>query len=364
MSTKSRSPRVVAVITASLTLGAFAAMAKDDIPRTASGKPDLSGTYDTATLTPLERPGAFGDRLYLTPEEAEAIEAEERELLARGLAPSDPNRAAPEAGGAPPVGFGDADRETLGAGNVGGYNSFWVSRGDTVLTMDGKIRTSILTEPATGRRPPMTPAGMGRLAGLFASFRPNDGTAWWLGQPGAGPYDDPERLPLSERCLLGFGTTQGPPMLPVLYNNFKRIVQTEDTVMILVEMIHDARIIRLNAEHGPSEMRQWLGDSVGRWEGDTLVVDTINFRDESGLYGASRDLHVIERFTRWDKDTLHYAFEVQDPGGWTGPWKGDYTWRHSDNKMFEYACHEGNYSMGGILRGARLLEEEARAAGK
>ena len=148
-------------------------------------------------------------------------------------------------------------------------------------------------------------------------------------------------------------------MLPVLYNNMKRIVQTDDYVMILVEMDHDARIIRLNDEHDPPEIRKWLGDSVGHWEGDTLVVGTTNFNDTPGLSSASRNLHVIERFTRIDEETLLYHFTVDDPTIWTAPWSGEYPWRASEDRVYEYACHEANYALGNILRGARLLEAEA-----
>ena len=216
----------------------------------------------------------------------------------------------------------------------------------------------------TGRRPSLTPEARARQGSLAAFFRPNTGTAWWLENDldASGPYDHPELRPLSERCLLGFGSTAGPPMLPVLYNNLKRIVQTEDTVMILVEMVHDARVIRLNQEHAPPEIRSWLGDSVGHWEGDTLVVDTTNFRDTPALGQASRNLHVVERFSRLDADTLLYQFTVNDPTVWTTPWSGEYVWPASENTVYEYACHEANYSFGGILRGARVLEADAREA--
>ena len=150
-------------------------------------------------------------------------------------------------------------------------------------------------------------------------------------------------------------------MLPTLYNNLKRIVQTPDHVMILIEMVHDARIIRLNSEHADPSVRKWLGDSIGWWEGDTLVVDTTNFNDFPAQWGASRDLHVVERFTRIDEDTLHYSFTVDDPNTWEGTWSGEYPWPATETQVYEYACHEGNYAMEGILRGARLLEEEATA---
>ncbi len=151
-------------------------------------------------------------------------------------------------------------------------------------------------------------------------------------------------------------------MLPILYNNLKRIVQTPDHVMILVEMVHDARIIRLNSEHVSSDIRKWLGDSIGWWEGDTLVVDTTNFNDHPGMYRATRDLHVVERFSRIDENSLLYSFTVEDPNVWTEPWSGEYPWPASAHPVYEYACHEANYAMGNILRGARLLEQETEAA--
>ena len=360
-------------ITILITLGAAAlALAPavgaqaDDIPRTADGKPDLSGVYDIATLTPLSRPAKYGDNLFLTAEQAKAIEEEEQAFLAKANEQSDPNRDAPSDEGAAPVGFDDSQRENLGAGNVGGYNAFWIDRGTSTVAIDGAYRTSIITEPANGRMPPTTDEAKARRASRRAltPFRANKGTAWWIAEGGAdapGPYDDIEQRPHAERCIMGFGSTQGPPMLPALYNNHKRIVQTQDHVMILVEMNHDARIVRLNSEHDDSGVRKWLGDSIGWWEGDTLVVSTRNFGDRPGLGSASRDLQVTERFTRLDTDTLHYEFTVEDPSTWTQPWKGDYTWPQTTNKVYEYACHEGNYAMGAIMRGARLLEEEARA---
>ena len=150
-------------------------------------------------------------------------------------------------------------------------------------------------------------------------------------------------------------------MLPGLYNNYKTIVQTEDHVVILVEMVHDARIIRLDSEHEPAQYRKWLGDSIGWWEGDTLVVDSTNFRQDTGLYGGDENLHLVERFTRQENGDLLYNFTVDDLTAWTAPWSGEYVWRGSDNKVYEYACHEGNYALGNILRGARLLEKEYRA---
>ena len=326
-------------------------LAAAEIPRTPSGRPDLSGTYDIASLTPLQRPEEYGEKLTLTDEEAAEIARKEAEYIASRNAATDPDRPAPPKGG---------DGSPGAAGNVGGYNAFWIDRGTGGFKIDGKWRTSIITDPKNGRRPEMTPEGKQRAAWRAARYRKNTGEAWWIKEGlEPGPYDDPELRPLAERCLLGFGSTGGPPMLPVLYNNLKRIVQTDDYVMILVEMVHDARIIRMNAEHAPPDVRGWLGDSVGHWEGDTLVVDTTNFSDRPALSGASRNLHVVERFSRIDSDTLLYQFTVEDPTVWTAPWSGEYTWPASENRVYEYACHEANYSFGGILRGARILEAEA-----
>ncbi len=324
------------------------------VPRTPDGHPDLSGTYDTATLTPLERPAQFGDKLFLTAEEAAAIEKQELTLTEDLARPSDPEREAPPVGG---------DGSPGPYGNVGGYNWFWIDRGTEVFELDGRQRTSILVDPPDGQLPPFTPEAAKRAAARRVLYKENSGDntgeAWWIDIEGPGPYDDPEQRPLGERCLLGFGSTSGPPSLPVLYNNLKRIIQTRDYVVILVEMVHDARIIPLNREHAPKEIQKWMGDSVGHWEGDTLVVDTTNFNETPALYSASENLHVVERFTRSAEDTILYQFTVEDPTVWTKPWSGEYPWASTDDPLYEYACHEANYSFEGILKGARLLEAEA-----
>ncbi|MDP6579942.1 MAG: hypothetical protein QF681_04725, partial [Vicinamibacterales bacterium] len=229
-----------------------------DIPRTPSGRPDLSGTYDVSTLTPIQRPTELGGKMSLTDEEAAELAETERARQERGNLPSDPNR------GAPPQG-GDGSRGA--AGNVGGYNSFWIDRGTGAFQIDGEWRTSILIDPPNGRYPPRTEA---RIAAQRAARgggggfgRQNDGTAYWLeaGLDAPGPYDNMEQRGFAERCLMGFSSTAGPPTLPnYFYNNHKRIVQGEDTVVILIEMVHDARIVRMNAEHDPPEIRKWLGD--------------------------------------------------------------------------------------------------------
>tara|TARA_E500000178_G_scaffold109227_1_gene108932 strand:- start:1310 stop:2524 length:1215 start_codon:yes stop_codon:yes gene_type:complete len=344
---------ILAALTILLCGSALASVANADMPRTAGGKPDLSGVYNIATLTPLQRPGRFGDKATLTPEEAADIAAYWAGNLAKDEAPSDPDRGAPPEGGAAIY----VPEFEGAAGKVGGYNAFYVDIGESNFMLDGKYRTSIITQPSTGRMPKLSPQGMQKAMAMRAMYNENTGTAWWL-ERNVGPYDDPESRPLAERCIVGFGSTAGPPALPVMYNNLKRIVQNEDSIVIINEMNHDARVIRMNQEHLPSAMRSWLGDSIGRWEDDTLVIETTNFREESGLNFGGPELHVEERISRIDAATLRYAFTVTDPS-WAEPWGGEYPWPASDEKVYEYACHEGNYSLGGILRGARLLEREA-----
>lgn len=327
-------------------------------PMAAAQRPDLSGTYNVATLTPLQRPKRYEGKATITPAEAKAVAEYWANNLAKDSAPSDPNRGAPEVGGTEVY----VPEFAGAAGGVGGYNAFYVDIGESNFMIDGKYPTSIITQPENGRLPAMTDYGKAQAMAAGANRGENTGTAWWIDRE-VGPYDDPELRPLAERCLLGFGSTAGPPALPVMYNNMKRIVQTDDYVMILNEMNHDARIIRMNAEHAPANVRKWLGDSIGRWEGGTLVVDSINFREENGLFLAGKDLHVVERFSRMDDGRLLYQFTVEDPA-WVEPWSGAYVWPASEDQMFEYACHEGNYAMGGILRGARILEEEALAEKK
>ncbi|MEQ1727771.1 MAG: hypothetical protein ABL982_05270, partial [Vicinamibacterales bacterium] len=176
-------------------------------------------------------------------------------------------------------------------------------------------------------------------------------------------FDNPEARPLAERCLLGFGSTSGPPTLPnYFYNNLKQIVQTPTTVTILNEMVHDARVIRLASTHLPQHIQRWNGDSIGRWEGQTLVVDTTNFTDKTQFQGSSGKLHVVERFTRLDAKTLLYRFTVEDPDTWDRPWTGEYPWVATDDLIYEYACHEGNHAMENVLRGGRAREREEAAS--
>ena len=322
-------------------------MAWGDIPRTEDGKPDFSGFYDTATTTPLQRQG---ENATLTEEEAAEVAERTEELLAIGSQEQlDPNREAPPEGG---------DGSPGPAGNVGGYQSFWIDVGEQHTKIDGEYRASIIIDPPNGRMPRRKLESFRRDPYIREYSRQNDGTAWWGDEP--GPYDDPEIRPLPDRCLIGFSSTGGPPMLPALYNNHKRIVQTPQHIMILTEMVHDARIVRMDGEHLPDDVRRWYGDSIGWWEGDTLVVETTNFNDTPALgYGTSRDLKVLERFTLVDGESLLYRFTVEDPRTWDTPWSGEYVWPRTDEPVYEYACHEGNYSMGNILCGARRLEAEA-----
>jgi hypothetical protein len=320
-----------------------------DIKRTHTGKPDLSGTYDTGTLTPLNRPKEFGEKQFMTAEEAAKIQKQMASRYDIFNRKSSADRKAPVKGG--------DGNNTAGAGGVGGYNAFWVDPGSEIFEIDGKFRTSILYAPKNGQQPKMKTAALMRSAVKYESFRhDNDGTASWLARKGPGPFDGPESLAPSERCLISFAATV--PTIPSLYNNYKRIIQTDDHVMILQEMVHDARIIRLNSKHGPAENRKSLGDSIGYWEGDVLVVETTNFKETSGLFGADENLTVIERFSRMDTGDLLYDFTVTDPSVWDEEWSGEYVWSANDSKVYEYACHEGNYAMGNILRGARLLESE------
>jgi len=339
--------------------------AKSDLPRTPDGHPDLQGTYDLATMTPLER--WPGDPPFLTKEKAVALEraeAERRAKSAGGDEPLPPDRPAPPAGGdtSEAKSFFEV-LEKRGGGAVGGYNRFWLNQGSAYTEVGGQIRTSIIVDPPDGHVPPYNESARKRLAAARATptstaHERQDGPA---APPGA--FDNPEQRPLSERCLLGFGSTSGPPALPdYFYNDLHQIVQTPDSIMILTEMVHDARIVRMNTPHLPKNIRRWMGDSVGHWEGDTLVIDTANFNDKTRFRGSTENLHVIERLTRIDDKTLLYSFTVEDQDTWDRPWTGEYIWPATNKPIYEYACHEGNYALASVLRGARRLDAEEAAA--
>jgi len=332
-------------------------------PRTKDGKPDLQGLYDVATVTPLERPAEAGGRAVLTKEEAEAAAAYERQREAKDDAPLTGDRSAPPVGGERVATKTWLEQvEQFAGGGTGGYNRFWLEGGRGLITIDGETRSSIVIDPPDGKIPPMKPEARQRIARLrAAAIDPSAGeTAAAQGPPGA--FDGPELRPLSERCLLGFNSTAGPPSLPnYFYNNLKQIVQTRDTVMILNEMVHDARVVRIGGKHLPSSIRRWMGDSIGWWEGDTLVVDTTNFTSKTQFNGSSDQLHVVERIRRADANTLVYRFTIEDPVTWDRAWTGEYPWVATKDNIYEYACHEGNHAMPNMLKGARVKEAEDAA---
>src|SRR5580693_8251563 len=249
----------------------MAAQTADAVPRTPDGHPDLQGIWTNATITPLERPAALAGKATLTDAEARVLEQKSVSELAEYDGKSE----------------GPLLTATGSAG-TGGYNALFIDRGSEFARVDGVKRTSLIIDPPDGKVPRLSAEAGRRLALSYTG----------------GSFDSVKDRPLSERCLIGFGSTSGPPMLPVLYNNNYQLVQTPDSVVILVEMVHDVRIIRMNGTHAPPNVRQWLGDSIGRWDGDTLVVDTTNFTDQTKFEGASPDLHVVERFKRVDAKTI------------------------------------------------------------
>jgi hypothetical protein len=304
-------------------------------PRNAFGQPDFSGVWSNATITRLERDPKYGERMTLTTDEAKAIEGASDTRNARLRANTDTSNKDPDK---------LPECQSGATGAACGYNAFWTDPGTRLVRIGGVARTSILTAPANGRLP----------------SRPNAAAARGRAQLG-GNFDNPENRALGERCIVGFGGTSGPPMLPVLYNNHYQIQQTRDAVVIVVEMVHDARIVRLaDPKHPPSDMRLWMGDSIGHWEGDTLVVETTNLRREEGLRGPTQDMKTIERFTRVSPEQILYQFEVADPSAFTAPVKGEEALNFTKDKIYEYACHEGNYAMTGILAGARQAERQGK----
>jgi len=298
------------------------------IPRVSDGHPDLQGVWTNATITPMERPAKYASKLTLTDAEAKQLEKD----AAKELADVDGKSESPLLAAA-------------GSNGTGGYNILFIDRGSELARVDGVKRTSLIIDPPDGKMPAKTKESQKRMAAIMRSYM---------------VYDGVKDRPASERCLIGFGSTSGPPMMPVLYNNNYQIVQTKDAVMILVEMVHDVRVIRINGTHAPSNVRQWLGDSIGHWEGDTLVVDTTNFNDQTLFEGASRDLHVIEHFKRVDASTILYRVTIDDPATFTKQWTMEYPFVASPGPVYEYACHEGNYAMTDILGGARKADAEKK----
>lgn len=308
-----------------------AAIAQDYAPpRTEFGKPDLQGYWTNASLTQMQRSENYSG-LVIPPSEIEDFTRNHHQNVRQA---TDDGLVQGEL----------LDGSDLGKGR--GYNAFWVDPGTRFGIVKGEARTSWITEPENGRIP-FSDAGSRLRRENYAAFSGNDG---------------PEGRALGERCIIGFGSTGGPPMNNVLYNNMYQIVQTEDYVMILVEMVNDARIIPIDKNHRPDEHQRWLGDSVGYWEGDTFVVETKNlhpqqaFRNSAPLSSQGR---VIERFSRYSDEQILYTFEVSDPVYYTQDWRGEMSLNASENKLYEYACHEGNYGLPGILAGARRAEADA-----
>jgi hypothetical protein len=335
---------VQCAIVATLSLGGatLAAQPAGKIPRTADGKPDFSGFWTHETITPLERPQQYGTRLTMTPEEVQAAEKYAADHVKRGNQPTDPKTRVEDLPEDCGYGFRGANC---------GYNTFWVDRGERVLRIKGEPRASIIVDPPNGRIPPMLPEAAKRLAAERAAFRKN-----------AGPVDGPELRSLGERCLLSFGSNGGPPMLPNMYNNAYQFVQTPDHVMFLVEMVHDARVVRINGKPLPSSVPKWLGDSVGRWEGDTLVVETTNFHPLHTFRGAGPNRKVVEKFSYASPDEILYQFTVSDPETFPTSFSGELIFNRTDEPVYEYACHEGNYALPGILAGARAEEAAGQKA--
>jgi hypothetical protein len=251
--------------------------AKWRAPRTADGQPDLQGNWTNATITPFERPEKYGEQLILSPQEADELEHAEAKFNATADAPTDPKTRVEDLPASCGRGFTGANC---------GYNNFWVDPGTKLININGQRRSSMLVDPANGRMPPLTDAGKQRMAQRMAA-RSRGG--------GGGGADGPEMRSLGERCILSFGSSAGPPMIPLLYNNNYQIVQSKDTVMILVEMVHDVRVERLNSKHRPANIRTWMGDSIGWWEGETLVVETTNFRPDQSFRASGQNLQVTER---------------------------------------------------------------------
>ncbi len=312
-------------------------------PRLPWGAPDLQGVWDFRTITPLERPNDLAEKAFLTDEEAAGLEQEAADRVARLAAPSEVRSEPLPAGG--------------GGAAVGAYNNFWFDTGTNVIE---DRRTSLIVDPIDGKIPALVQGAVEQIGSAFEDVPSPRPIRYRAGGAGA---DGPEDRGLGERCLLGFNS--GPPMIPSAYNNNMQLFQTEDHVVILNEMVHDARIVPLDGRpHVPDGTRQWMGDARGRWEGDTLVVETTNFTSLTpsfnptitGGVGTGATLALTERFTRSDGDTLLYEYTVVDPATFTRPFSAAIPMRLSAGPIFEYACHEGNYGMQNILAGARAAE--------
>ena len=297
-----------------------------EIPRTPDGRPDLQGTWTNQSLTPIQR-GRNQESLVYTPEQVAQIEQGYVDRFIRGSQPSDPDRPAS------PTGQG-----------VGTYNNIYFETGNRVSVVNGEPRTSLITVPSNGRIPALTPEAQARRAERRES------------RSQFAQYDHPEMRPLAERCLTSYGSPAGPPMLPNGgYNSNYIIVQTPDYVMIMTEMVHDTRIIRMgDGPRLPAHIRPWMGDSWGHWEGDVLVVETSNIHPLQPY--SSADMKVTERFSRMHEEAILYEFTVDDPSTYTESWGGQIPMMAMHDQIYEYACQEGNYSLESVLSGARYQE--------
>ncbi|CAN5214581.1 hypothetical protein BH11PSE2_BH11PSE2_21490 [soil metagenome] len=321
------------------TLMAGSALAADYKPqRTADGHPSFEGNWSNATTTRLERDNTYGDRLAMTEAELQKIEGATAARNAQMNKPTDLSKGE--------AGLPECQSGATGAGC--GYNAAWTDPGDKVMRVKGQGRTSFITYPANGRVP-AAKAGV-RPAGRGGALR-----------PGMSQNDNPEGRSLGERCIMSFGNSSGPIMQPQLYNNNYGFVQTKDELAIWVEMVHDVRHVRIGAKHRTDGVREYMGDSIGWWEGDTLVVETINYHPSQGFRGSDANLKVTEKFTRTAKDRLLYQFKIEDPTVWDTAWGGEYEFAEQTGQVYEYACHEGNYGLENILSGARAEEAEAKA---
>jgi hypothetical protein len=302
-------------------------------PRTADGQPDLQGVWDFRNLIPLERPAKFATKEFLTEQEAAEFEKDALARLDMDRRDDDPTRTPAVVNGAPAT--ADVARA---------YNEFWWDFGKKFV---GSKRSSLIIDPPDGKIPPLTP-GAKKKADESAERR-------------ARPAWGPEDRGVGERCIMGFNA--GPPMLPSAYNNNVQLFQTPGYVAILTEMVHNARIIPLDGRPALS-VPQWSGGSRGHWDGNTLVIETHGFSDTTSFPNSGPNMHLVEKFTRVDPDTLLYEFTVSDPTTWTKPFTAQIPMRKSNQSLYEYACHEGNYGMFGILSSARAVEKGTAGAAK
>ncbi len=335
------------VVLAALFMVSAASAQTFKAPRNALGQPDLEGAWTNATMTPQTRPAQYGVRRAMTAEEVAKIEGAAAAQIERGNKATDPN--------AP----------TVADGSVGGYNRGFLDPGILVMRVGGEPRTSLITTP--DGQVPVPRVGSKVSAAEMRTF---SGSPYFIDEYGSAAlfgedrqtaqrFNNPEELSLADRCLTSFGRNGPPPMMPNgFYNNNYQIAQAPDAVVIITEMVHDARVVRLTTrEHAPASIRPWFGDSVGWYEGDTLVVETTNFPKAQAWFGSWEALKVTERFSRAAKGRLRYSFTVEDPSVWAQPWGGEYEFAALAGQVYEYACHEGNYAMPGILGGSRAADQ-------